>query len=224
MVQSLRIVLNGTPAQFARLRALQFAFAEACNAIAAVVQSTRCWNRVALHHLVYRNMRARFPALGSQMICNAVYSVSRNARLVLQHPKSPWNVSRLPPGAPLPLLRFSQTAPVCFDRHTLSLKHRMLSMFTLDGRIRFDLSLSAGDEARFHREKLIEIMLASASGGFDLVFHFAGPDPAGALQQMSAQGLLPEYVLIVPLDAPLSSPPVPAIALPRDPADRLAAP
>ncbi len=214
MTQTLRIALKGTPEQFERLRALQVAFAEVCNAIAPVVQSTRCWNRVALHHLVYRGMRERFPALGSQMICNAVYSVARNARLVLQHPKSPWNVGRLPPSAPLPLLRFAQTAPVYFDRHTLSLKRRMLSMFTLDGRMRFDLSLSADDEARFHQEKLVEVMLAATAAGFELTFQFARADPAGALQQMSAQGMLPEYVLIIPPDsaspsaaAPVAAPP-----------------
>ena len=135
------IPLNGTPEQFARLRALQAAFADVCNAIAPIVQATRCWNRVALHHLVYRTMRERFPALGSQMVCNAVYSVSRTARLVLQHPGSPWNVAKRGPEAPLPLLRFAPSAPVYFDRHTLSIKGGALSMFTLDGRMRFDLRL-----------------------------------------------------------------------------------
>ena len=86
-------------------------------------------------------MRERFPALGSQMICNAVYSVSRTARLVLQHPNSPWNVNKHS-DAPLPLLRFAPSAPVYFDRHTLSLKGNVLSMFTLDGRMRFDAALS----------------------------------------------------------------------------------
>jgi len=97
MERLLRIPLNATPQQFERLRSLQVAFAEVCNAIAPVVQRTRCWNRVALHHLVYRGMRERFPALGSQMICNAVYSVSRNARCVFQpivdgHFRRSWTV------------------------------------------------------------------------------------------------------------------------------------
>lgn len=220
----LRIALKGTPEQFARLRALQVAFAEVCNAIAPVVQNTRCWNRVALHHLVYRSMRERFPALGSQMICNAVYSVSRNARLVLQHPQSPWNVSKHSATAPLPLLRFSQSTPVFFDRHTLSLRRRMLSMFTLDGRMRFDLSLAADDEARFHQEKLVEVVLAATASGFDLTFHFARLDPEGTLQQMSAQGVLPEYVLIIPAEVATPIPPAPAGASPpSDAPDRLAA-
>ena len=197
MKKSLRVALNGTPEQFRRLRELQTAFAAVCNAIAPVVQSTRCWNRVALHHLVYRNMRERFPTLGSQMICNAVYSVSRTTRLVLQHPKSPWNVNKQS-GAPLPLLRFAPSAPVYFDRHTLSLKGNVLSMFTLDGRMRFTLRLAPAEQARFHREKLLEVMLVASPSGFDLVFEFAGPGRAVQPQRMPTTGRLPAYVMVQP--------------------------
>ena len=216
MRKVLRIPLDGTPEQFERLRALQVAFSDVCNAIAPVVQSTRCWNRVALHHLVYRTMRERFPALGSQMICNAVYSVSRAARLVLQHPKSPWNVNGRP-GAPLPLMQFSRSAPVYFDRHTLSLKGSVLSMFTLDGRIRFALRLAPSDQARFQRQKLLEVVLVGTPDGFDLTFQFAGPNATGKLQKMSAKGLLPEYVLVVPPAAAPSPAPLPVAAAARLP-------
>jgi hypothetical protein len=219
MSNLLRIPLNGTPEQFERLRALRVAFADVCNAIAPVVQATRCWNRVALHHLVYRSMRERFPALGSQMICNAVYSVSRIARLVLQHPNSPWSVNKRF-DAPLPLLRFAPSAPVYFDRHTLSLKGSVLSMFTLDGRMRFELRLTPGDAARFHDEKLIELVLLTTSGGFELHFRFAGADD-GELHEMSKQGLLPEYLLVIPPDGPPLPPP--GHSRQDDAADRLAA-
>ena len=74
MNSSLRIRLETTPAQHVKLLELQGAFAAVCNALAPVVQSTGCWNRVALHHLAYKAMRQQFPALGSQMICNALYS------------------------------------------------------------------------------------------------------------------------------------------------------
>ena len=53
----LRVPLDTSADRTARLSALQAAFAEVCNAIAPTVQQTRCWNRVALHHLVYRNLR-----------------------------------------------------------------------------------------------------------------------------------------------------------------------
>lgn len=220
MKKSLRVALNGTPEQFRRLRELQTTFAAVCNAIAPVVQSTRCWNRVALHHLVYRNMRERFPTLGSQMICNAVYSVSRTTRLVLQHPKSPWNVNKQS-GAPLPLLRFAPSAPVYFDRHTLSLKGNVLSMFTLDGRMRFTLRLAPAEEARFHREKLLEVVLVGNAGGFEMTFHFADPNTTGRIDKLSAKGVLPEYVLVIPPDIATPLPlPSPGIPLSRDVSDR----
>jgi len=193
----IQVSLNGTQEQVERLRALQIAFADVCNAIAPVVQQTRCWNRVALHHLVYHPMRDRYPGLGSQMICNAIYSVCRNARLVLQHPKSPWNILKRP-NATLPLLRFAPNAPVYFDRHTLSLKAGALSMFTLDGRMRFNVQLSADEATRFHSEKLVEVMLVSTPAGFDLRFQFAAPGSESTPKALPAGALLPDYVDIVP--------------------------
>ena len=137
-----------------------------------IVQQTRCWNRVALHHMVYKPLRARFPASGSQMVCNAIYSVSRTSRLVFQHPASPFNLARLG-DKPLPLLRFAENCPVYFDRHTLSIKAGQLSMYTLDGRMRFELALQPADEAKFHQLKLNEIVLTRrAEGPFELSFSF----------------------------------------------------
>ena len=49
--------------QLACLERLQAAFAEVCTAIGPIVQVTRCWNRVALHHLAYRKLREQFPGL-----------------------------------------------------------------------------------------------------------------------------------------------------------------
>lgn len=193
--------LDADAARLGQLRALQVAFAQLCNAIAPVVQQTRCWNRVALHHLVYRPMRERFPTMGSQMVCNAIYSVSRTARVVLQHPASPWNVQRHPERA-LPLIRFADNAPVYFDRHTLSLKAGVLSMFTLDGRIRFEVRLDPADEQRFHRERLTEVVLAADTAGYALTFHLAADTSDSAAtaagRAATAGDELPEYVLVVP--------------------------
>ena len=195
----LRIVLNGSREQLASLRSLQEAFAKVCNALAPMVQQSRCWNRVTLHHLAYNQMREQFPAMGSQMVCNAIYSVSRTSRLVYQHPASPFNLSRLG-DKPLPLLRFTDTCPVYFDRHTLSVKDRQLSMYTLDGRIRFHLALRAEDEASFHENKLREIVLSRTStGGFELSFLFllnpASPEEVAATPNQDP-GEIPEYVMI----------------------------
>lgn len=194
---ALRIPLNTTAEQLARLLALQVAFAQVCNALAPVVQQTKVWNRVALHHLMYRSLRERFPDMGSQMVCNAIYSVSRTSRLIFQHPHSPFNLVKLG-GRPLPLLRFSDTCPVYFDRHTLSARNGQLSMFTLDGRMRFALALQPADEANFNEKKLREIaLLRQPAGQFELTFLFSDEQDASPLETaMSTDVDIPEYVLV----------------------------
>jgi hypothetical protein len=166
MNKLLRIPLNATAAQFERLLSLQKVFAKVCNQLAPEVSRTRVWNRVALHHLHYRALREQYPDLGSQMVCNAIYAVSRTARLVYQSPASPFNVQKMGDRA-LPALRFAETCPVYFDRHTLSLKSDRLSLFTLDGRMQFGLSLLPEQLALFEQGKLREIVL---SRGVDGVF------------------------------------------------------
>ena len=194
---TLRIPLNASPEQNARLQALQAAFAKVCNALAPMVQQTKVWNRVALHHLMYHSLRQRFPELGSQMVCNAIYSVSRTSRMLFQSPQSPFNLTRLA-GKPLPLLRFADTCPVYFDRHTLSVKAGQLSMYTLDGRIRFALALQPADEANFNEKKLLEIVLSRrADGTFELSFLFSDEqEPATAEPVAVGSAEIPEYVMV----------------------------
>ena len=192
----LRISLQANPEQAARLLALQAAFAKACNALAPLVQQTRCWNRVTLHHLAYKSLREKFPDLGSQMVCNVIYSVSRTSRQIYQHPQSPFNLARLE-GRPLPLLSFADTCPVYFDRHTLSVKEGRLSMYTLDGRMRFDLALSPEAEAGFRQRKLREIvLLRTPKQDFELRFFFSDAQADGAVEQLADSGQVPEYVMV----------------------------
>lgn len=202
---TLRIPLDTSPEQVQRLQALQHGFAQVCNALATVVQQTRVWNRVALHHLTYRQLREQFPQMGSQMVCNAIYSVSRTCRVVFQHPHSPFHLSRLE-GKSLPLLRFADSCPVYFDRHTLSLKAGQLSMFTLDGRMRFQLALAAQDEERFHAQKLREIVLSRRRDGvYELAFLLAddkadgkadGKDAPQVDASAGTTGEIPEYIVV----------------------------
>ncbi|MBC7940620.1 MAG: hypothetical protein H7Z19_12790 [Chitinophagaceae bacterium] len=198
MNSHLVIRLQTTPDQHAKLQQLQAAFAAVCNAVAPMAQRTTCWNRVALHHQAYRPMRRQFPALGSQMVCNAVYSVSRACRLIYQHPQSPFNLQRMA-GRPLPVLHFLPGSPVYFDRHTLSLKDGTASMYTLDGRMRFNLPLSPPDQTRFRETKLREIVLFERDGGYLLSFRFAEDEEAGATAaQVDFDGSeLPEYLLVL---------------------------
>ena len=203
-IHSLTIPLSTTPEHMARLRLLQQTFAEVCNALAPVVRDTRCWNRVALHHMMYKTLREQFPQLGSQMVCNAIYSVSRTSRLVFQAEHSPFNI-QLIGDKPLPLLQFLNTAPVYFDRHTLSLKQSSLSMYTLDGRMRFELNLLQEDFQRFKTLKLSEVILRLVEDKYTLSFSFGGDSAPGLDQhnELTVQGnldgvdaYLPEYVII----------------------------
>lgn len=139
MSERLVIPLNVSSAKLAQLQQLQYVFAEACNTLAPMAREHACFNRVALHHLSYRALREQYPELGSQMVCNVIYSVSRVCRILFQNPKSPFNLSKSQ-RKNLPYLRFAPTAPVYVDRHTLNIKEGIASMFTLDGRIRFQLS------------------------------------------------------------------------------------
>ena len=193
----LRIPLTTTPEQQASLQALQVAFAQVCNALAPTVQQTKVWNRVALHHLMYRTLRDQFPSMGSQMVCNAIYSVSRTCRVVFQHPQSPFNLARMA-DKPLPLLRFSDSCPVYFDRHTLSVKAGQLSMYTLDGRIRFALALKPEDEVSFNEKKLREIVLSRRPDGvFELSFLFSdGQDENPPESNLASGAEVPEYVMV----------------------------
>lgn len=206
MNKPLRIALATTPAQATRLVMLQAAFAEACNSLAPTVQQTRCWNRVALHHMTYKRLREDYPDLGSQMACNAIYSVCRVSRHVYQHPASPFSVGR-DAARPLPLLRFLPQSPVYFDRHTLSLKNGVVSMYTLDGRMKFTIGLGDGDERRFHEEKLREVVLTSDADRFYLSFHL-GEDVEEDDAEKDAE--LPHYLLV--LDPALPSQPLRASA------------
>lgn len=193
------ISLDTNPEQQSRLQNLRSMFADACNAVAETALAHQCWNRVALHHMVYREMRERFPDLGSQMICNAVYSVCRACRIVFQNPASPFH-SLLAARAKLPQLRFAPSAPVYFDRHTLSLRRGVLSLYTLEGRMKFRVTLNQSQEGLFQSEKLKEISLTENQGRFLLQFKLGQTETtANSIAKQTPEDTppdFPEYLLI----------------------------
>jgi hypothetical protein len=103
-------------------------------------------------------------------------------------------------------MRFLDSSPVYFDRHTLSLKAGQVSMYTLDGRMRFELALRPSDQAAFHNRKLYEIILKREPGGYFLNFRFGealGAENIIVTEDQTKKSLrdpeteaLPEYVLI----------------------------
>jgi len=190
-----------------RLDRLRAEFARACNLIAPIAQANHCWNRVALHHLTYHQLRAVFPGLGSQMACNAIYSVCRSYRLLLSHPQSPFFGQKIAEGQ-LPQIFFLDHSPVFFDRHTLSLQNNVLSMFTLEGRLRFGIGLNEADEKRFRTEKLREVQLLSSGAQYSMMLFFDAP-ASPQIQVANAQvvtqdlGVWPDYMVLK--DQPLKN-------------------
>lgn len=201
MSNRISVPLAATSEQLARLQALRDRFVTACNEIAPVVRETRCWNRVALHHLVYKDVRRRHPELGSQMACNAIYSVARAARLIYQGPLA----SRLSLHAEgeLPLIQFQGNAPVYFDRHTLSIKRGVLSLFTLDGRMKVSVDLPQLVAEHFQEFRLREIVLTLGEAA---TLHFTFGDEGEAVPPLED---LPGHLLLLSAQgAPAAEPAV----------------
>jgi hypothetical protein len=201
MKDSISISLAVSPEQAERLAGLQRVFAELCNSLTPLVQSTRCWNRVALHHLAYRSLRLRFPDAGSQIVCNAIYSVSRAYRLVVQYLAKLRDGSGAPAKA-LPLLRFRDDAPVFFDWHTVSIKGGVLSLYTLEGRMKFHVDLAPEVVGQLSCRKIREIVLASQGpGAYRLTFVFSDKTSDGeeGADVRRAAIRLPKYLILDPV-------------------------
>lgn len=198
MNQRLQVRLQTTPEQDHKLRALQQVFVRACNVLAAQARSTGVWGRVGLHQMTYHRLRAQFPELGSQMLCNVIYSVSRACRLIYQNPRSPFGV-RARGRSGLPLLRFADDAPVYFDRHTLSVREGHASMYSLDGRLRFNLPLAPEHEYRLRHGGIREIALTRDADSMIMTFSFAQRDGTGLPTRAAAPAVddLPTYLVVL---------------------------
>ncbi len=172
MKNSLQITLLVSGDQFLKLLELQKTFALACDVAATFVNRSRSWHRVTLHHLAYKSMREKFPELGSQMVCNAIHTVSKACKEIFQDQNSKWSLIAKT-GAPLPTLKFANTTPVFFDKHTLTIKKNTLSIFTMDGRMNIQINLKEEVEVRLRNEKLKELSLYRKKNMFHLRFVFS---------------------------------------------------
>ncbi len=154
-----------------KLIELQKTFAMACDEVAIYVTQSRVWHRVTLHHLAYKSIREKFPLLGSQMVCNAIHTVSKASKEIFQDPASPWTeVAKS--GGGLPILKFADSTPVFFDKHTLTLKKNALSIFTLGGRMQIQINLNQEQENKLRTQKLKELSLIRRKNFFFLRFVF----------------------------------------------------
>ncbi len=159
MQRTISIKLEVTKEQSTLLFALQAAFVLACNQIAPFAIEHRCWNRVALHNLSYSAIRAS-SLLGSQMVCNAIFSVCKA-----------YKAKRIAKNENIPTICFHKNRSVHFDQRTYSLKGNILSLYTLEGRIRVPMKLGTFQQGYFSRgiPKEGELVFKRGTWYFNLV-------------------------------------------------------
>jgi IS605 OrfB family transposase len=170
MMRTASIKLSVTPEDSLALSRLQAAYADACNQLVPFVVENRCWNRVALHKLTYLCLGTTTP-LGSQMRCNAIFSVCKAY-------KSQNKLKKIRKESPVPVIRFNR-ASVHFDKRTYSLKGDGITLYTLEGRIK--VTLAPGD----HQQKILdsgipkeaELIFRKGHWYFNLVVESKDPEP-----------------------------------------------
>ena len=128
MKRTVSLKLATTPEQSEALQDLAKQFASACNMIAPIAQEQRCWNRVALHHMVYYRIREAFPDLGSQMVCQAVHRVADAYKTLSSN-------GGIKKDELLPEIAFDSKS-VNFDKRTYAIKNADISLFTPNGRVK----------------------------------------------------------------------------------------
>jgi putative transposase len=173
MLRTASIRLDVTPQQAAALTALRAAYAEACNRLVPLVREHRLWNRVGLHQRGYSDLRAGTP-LGSQMCCNAIFSVCKAYR-------AQKTLGRIRQNEPVPEIRFDRGS-VHFDKRTYTLKDERLSLYTLAGRA--IASLCLGEHQRrllaSGQSKEAELVFRKGTWFFNLVVESRDVEPVAS--------------------------------------------
>lgn len=162
MMRTASILLDVSPEQVMALSDLRAAYAAACNRLVPTVREHRLWNRVGLHQRTYAVLREETP-LGSQMCCNAIYTVCKAY-------KAQKELGRIRKDEPVPEIHFDR-ASVHFDKRTYTLKGEEVSLNTLNGRITAILRM--GDHQRqiltSGTAKEAELVLRNGKWYFNLV-------------------------------------------------------
>lgn len=159
MKRTISIKLRVSEGQSNKLLALRDTFLGACNQIVPLAVEHRCWNRVALHNFSYSMIRAS-SQLGSQMICNAIFSVCKayKSRCILKTES-------------VPVIHFHKNRSIHFDKRTYSLKGTSLSLYTLQGRIRVEMKMGLFQQDYFSKgiHKEAELIFKKGHWYFNLV-------------------------------------------------------
>jgi putative transposase len=161
---SIKLILTKEEASL--LKSLQKEYASACNRIVTEVVKSRCWNRAALHNLMYNQLRS-VTKLGSQMVCNAIFTVCKAYR-------SQNELGKIEKECPVPNIFFNNRS-VHFDKRTYSLtKLGKLSLYTLEGRIIVPFTIGNHQKRLLEQgiPKEAELIYRKGSWYFNLVLEF----------------------------------------------------
>lgn len=168
MLRTISIKLLVTSDHCRLFNELQQAFSSTCNSIVPDVIEQRCWNRVALHTLVYSKLRKE-GKLGSQMTCNAIFAVCK-AYKALQV------LGKITKETVIPKIAFGH-ASVHFDKRTYTLNTDHLSLYTLGGRIKVPFTMGDYQKKLFDSgvPKEAELLCKKGVWYFHLVLEIADP-------------------------------------------------
>ncbi len=169
MLKTVSLKLRTTVEQSLALTELQSAYSSACNRLVPIVIENRCWNRVALHKLTYSDLREN-TVLGSQMCCNAIFSVCKayKSQNALKKIKKDF----------VPEIQFRKTS-IHFDKRTYTVKENTISLYTLNGRIKVELVTGKHQSillaSGFPKEA--ELIFRNGNWFFNLVLEFPEVEP-----------------------------------------------
>src|ERR1044072_5810489 len=184
MKRTISIALDVSKEQHKIVEELNQAFLAACNEISPIAMEKRCWNRVALHNLVYNQIRKHSP-LGSQMVCNAIFAVCKAYK------------AKMCKEASISVVKFHQHRSLHFDKRTYSIKGEILSLYTLKGRLRIPMHRGPFQMGIFSRGDPREGELICKKGKwyFNLVIELPDPPLNGSTKRLGVD--LGENVLAV---------------------------
>ena len=131
-----RLVVN--PEDSVKLLETHALYRDACNFVVPFVcknKESRLWQRFALHKAVYSKIHETFPALGAQLACNVIRSVSSAYKTELaNHPQQLQQ-------SELKTIRFKNPS-VHLDKNTITYRdNNTVSLYTLKGRVGAVLAL-----------------------------------------------------------------------------------
>lgn len=168
MKRTIALKLELTQEQFSSLLATQQAFSNGCNHVAAFALENRCWNKVKLHNLCYYQVREKVEILGSQMVCNAIRKVCAS-----------YKVLKIKKSQEAPAIKFKDSSSIHYCARTFSLKNEILSLFTINGRIKCQYQIGPYQEQYLAKGKIKEgeLIRKGKRWFFHLVLDIPDVDP-----------------------------------------------